>query len=113
MKRRNFFKVLTAAAATVALPASAMRDILIHKGNLILPHGVAKAEAFSVMYGAGPYYYQREALRQMNLYQHASRVVFPMPRHAGKTYWLDIGNRAHKEIEMRVLAALNTKQKRA
>lgn len=106
MKRRNFCKSLVAAAVTLSLPARAMRDILIHKGN---PAGFAPFTHD----GTPLYYYQSEALRQMNFYQHASRVIFPTPRHAGKTYWLDIGNRAHKEIEMRVLAALNTKQKRA
>jgi len=42
MKRRNFIKTLVAAAVATALPASATRDILIHKGNpntLTLPLG--------------------------------------------------------------------------
>lgn len=110
MKRRNFLKVLTAAAATAALPARVLRDILIHTGNPMTHDGTD----FKIFSGACRLYeYQHEALRQMNLYQHASRVVLSAPRQQGKTYFLQLGNAYHSEIEKRVFAMINTKQKRA
>lgn len=110
MNKRNFLKTLIGAAAAVALPASAMRDVLIHKGNLILPHSVAKAEAFRMLYSGGDC---TEAMRrQMYFYQHASRVAFFSPRQQGKTYFLQLGNACHAELEKRVLAALNKKDQK-
>jgi len=66
-----------------------MRDILIHKGNsagaTFTHDGTGFTAYFAKTQKFTPYYYQREALRQMNF----------------------------GEIETRVLAALNSKQKQA
>ena len=110
---------MLAAAAAVAVPASAMRDILIHKGNsagLTFKSGAlgfTKAERFAAMYSGGPMklrHYQHEAFRQMNFYQAGARIHLNVARGLGKTLWHEM---SFSEIETRVLAALNTKQKRA
>ena len=56
-----------------------------------------------------PFEYQREALRQMNFYQAGARIHMNVARGLGKTLWHEMN---FGEIETRVLAALNTKQKR-
>lgn len=109
MKRRNFCKSLIGAAAAVALPASAMRDVLIHRGNP-MTHDSTDFKVLFNSRGRMPlYYYQREALQQMNMYQHASRVAFSAHRQQGKTNFLRLGSVYHAELEKRVLAALNKK----
>ncbi len=121
MKRRNFCKSLIGAAVAAALPASALRDILIHKGNSAGATWSHDGTGF-VTHFASPRPYQVEAIRQMELYSQGAARIFP--RHAGKTYWLELGNRCHAEIEKRVLAQLaekpdlierilNTEQKKA
>ena len=95
--------------AAVALPASAMRDVLIHRGNP-MTHDSTDFKVLFNSRGRMPlYYYQREALQQMNIYQHASRVAFFSPRQQGKTYFLQIGNVHHEKFEKYILAMLKKK----
>ena len=108
MKRRNFCKTLIGAAVAAAIPGRAVRDVLIHKANLILPRGIGKAEAIRVMYGGGNC--TEEMRQQMYFYQHASRIAFSAHRQQeGKNYFLQLGNAYHEELEKRVLAALDKK----
>lgn len=102
---------LVGAAAAVVLPANAMRDILIHKGNPA--PGFAASTLFNdplkfaVLYGGGDC---TEAMRwQMNFYQHASRVTFYAPRQQSKTYFIQLGNACHEELEKRMFAMLKKK----
>lgn len=115
MKRRNFCKSLIGAAVAAALPASAMRDILIHKGN---PDGqfwvrndvLDFAQFYGSPTGRFPYHYQRDMLRQMNFYQQGARIHINVERGLGKTI---LHTMNYADLEKRVLALLNTKQKPA
>jgi len=92
------------------MPASALRDILIHRGN---PAGFTHDGTDWPQFYAGstrPFYYQRDMLRQLNFYQAGARIHMNVARGLGKTLWHEMN---FSEIEMRVLAALNAKQKKA
>ncbi len=112
MKRRNFCKTLIGAAVAAALPASATRDILIHKGNSAGATWSHDGTGFVSHFAKCPrlYHYQKDMLRQMNFYQAGARIHMNVERGLGKTY---LHKMNFSEIEARVLAALNTKQKQA
>lgn len=111
MNRRKFISAIIAAPVAIAtglkLDAPAMP--LIHKGNMILPHGIGKSEAYRVLYGGSPtgrlYPYQREAIRQIELYGHAQARVWPRRVSARRFHVMDFA-----EVETRVLATLENKE---
>ncbi len=94
------------------MPASATRDILIHKGNSAGLTWSHDGTGFVTRFAKCPrlYGYQREALRQMNFYQAGARIHWNIERGLGKTI---LRTMKYADVEKRVLAALNTKQKRA
>lgn len=112
MKRRNFCKSLIGAAFAAALPASAMRDILIHKGNsagATFTHdgtGFAAFFANTKKFDLCPRPYQQQAIDRIARY--GARQIFMPARQQGKTYWLEINA---GDCEKRVLAMLDKKDK--
>ena len=111
MKRRNFCKTLIGAAVAAAIPGQAMCDILIHRGNPMTHDGTP----YTVKWIAptNPYpetlrAYQREAIRQLDLYNHGARVVFQPGCSMGKTRFIEMN---FAEIEKRVLLAIDQKEK--
>jgi len=107
MKRRNFLKTLIGAAAAVAVPASLLKKLHGSAGATFTHDGTGFAAFFAKTHKFTPYPYQREAIRQMEFYGAGAARVFP--RHVGKTYWLQLGNAMHAEVEKRVLAQLAEK----